>query len=166
MDNDLAKGWLDQLDTPDYRWDDRPPPATDAEIAALTQFAGRPLPSEYAAFLKRSDGGALWYRDMWYLWLWRAADIPTWSAAYGFTAQRIPGALVIGSDGGSEGIVLDTRPERADSAYPIYAVNFVSIGWDTALMIAPEFRSLLLLRHELLKNDARQLGLLADGNAN
>ncbi len=83
--------------------------------------------------------------------MWRAADIPTWSAAYSFIPQRIPGAIAIGSDSGSEGIVFDVRPERSDGLYPIYAINFVSIDWDDALLIAPDFRSLLLLRHELLK---------------
>ncbi len=150
MDNHLAKDWLNQLEGPDYRWDDRPPPATDAEIAALTQFVGRPLPVDYAVFLRRYGGGALWYRDLWYLWLWRAADIPTWAAAYGFTPQRVPGTIVIGSDGGGEGIVLDTRPEHADGKYPIYAINFVSIDWEDALLVAPDFRRLLLLRRELL----------------
>ncbi|HEU0025566.1 MAG TPA: SMI1/KNR4 family protein [Ktedonobacterales bacterium] len=142
--------WLDHLDGADYRWDDCPPQATEQEIATLAQFVGRPLPDDYVSFLRRHNGGALWYRDIWYLDLWRAADIPAWSAAYGFTLSRIPGAVCIGSDGGSEGLVLDARPERPDGQYPIYAINFVSIDWAAALAVSPDFRSLLLLRHELL----------------
>jgi SMI1/KNR4 family protein SUKH-1 len=150
MANQETPDWLDRLEQADYRWDDCPPPATEEEIAALARCVGRPLPGDYVAFLQRHDGGALWYRDVWYLRLWRAADIPEWSAAYGFGPQCIPGAVAIGSDGGGEGIVLDARPERVDGIYPIYAVNFVSIRWDEALPIAPDFRSLLLLRRELL----------------
>ncbi len=74
------------------------------------------------------------------------------------TLQSIPGAIVIGSDGGSEGIVLDMRPEHASGRYPIYAINFVCIDWEDALMIAPDFRSFLLLRHGLLGRFPRQLG--------
>jgi SMI1/KNR4 family protein SUKH-1 len=142
--------WLDTLDGADYHWNDAPPPATEQKIAALAQFVGRPLPDDYVSFLRRHDGGVLWYRDIWYLDLWRAADIPSWSAAYGFKSSRTTGAICIGSDGGSEGLVLDVRPERADGQYPVYAINFVSIAWTEALSIAPDFRSLLLLRRGLL----------------
>ncbi len=146
----MTEDWLELLDGADYRWDDRPLPAPERDIAALATFVGRPLPDDYVAFLRRHDGGALWYRDVWYLHLWRAGDIPAWSSAYGFTADTIPGAIAIGSDGGGEGLVLDVRPQHADGAYPIYAMNFVSIDWEDALPVAPNFRSLLLLRHGLL----------------
>jgi len=145
--------WLDQLEGADYRWDDRPPPAPEAEIAALAHFVGRPLPSDYVAFLRRHNGGALYYCDLWFLRLWRAADIPAWSAAYGFTPHTIPGAIAIGSDAGSEGIVLDVRPEQADGAYPIYAINFVGVSWKDAIAVAPDFRSLLQLRQRLLAKE-------------
>lgn len=146
----MTAEWLHLLEGGDYRWDDAPPPAAERDIAALIQFVGRPLPDDYVAFLRRHDGGALWYRDIWYLHLWRAADIPSWSAGYGFTPATIPGALVIGSDGGSEGLVLDVRSEQAAGQYPVYAINFVSIDWDAAIAVAPDFRRLLLLRHGLL----------------
>jgi hypothetical protein len=87
-----ADAWLERLDGPGYRWDWHQPPATESDIAVLTAFAGRPLPANFSACLRRSDGGALWYTDMWYLRLWRAADIPSWSAAYGLTPSEIPGA--------------------------------------------------------------------------
>ncbi len=146
----MTENWMDILEGEDYRWEDRPLPATEQEINALAQFGGRPLPEDYVAFLRRHNGGALWYRDVWYLHLWRATDIPSWSTAYGFRSTQIAGAIVIGSDGGGEAIVLDTRPARADGKYPIYAINFVSIDWKDALLVAPDFRRLLLLRHELL----------------
>jgi hypothetical protein len=142
--------WLDRIEEIDYHWESTPSPADDAEIAALAAFLGRPLPADYLDFLRRHDGGSLWYRDIWYLHLWRAGDIPTWSATYNFTRDRVPGALVIGSDGGSEALVLDARPERPDGQYSVYAINFISLDWADAIPVAPEFRSLLVLQHEML----------------
>lgn len=146
----MTENWLGILEDEDYCWEDRPPPATEQEISALAQFVGRPLPEDYVAFLRRYNGGALWYRDIWYLHLWRAADIPSWSTAYGFRPTKIAGAVAIGSDGGGEGLVFDARPQQKDGDYPIFAINFVSIHWDEALAVAPNFRSLLLLHHEFL----------------
>ncbi len=146
----MTEDWLDILEGDDYRWEVRPLPASERDIAALAEFVGRPLPEDYVAFLRRHDGGALWYRDVWYIHLWRTTDIPAWSTAYGFTPANIPGAIAIGSDGSGEGLVLDVRLEQGDGNYPIYAINFVSIGWDEALAVATDFRNLLLLRHGLL----------------
>jgi len=147
----MTADWLDALDGADYRWDSRPTPATEQDLAALAAFIGRPLPDDYAAFLRRHDGGALWYRDVWYIQLLRAGDIPAWSAAYGFTADAIPGAIAIGSDGGGEGLVLDVRSQHGDGDYPICAINFVTLDWNAAISVAPDFRRLLLLRHGLLE---------------
>ena len=72
----MTADWLEALEGGDYRWEDRPLPAIEQDIAALAAFVGRPLPDDYVAFLRRHDGGSLWYRDVWYIHLWRAGDIP------------------------------------------------------------------------------------------
>jgi hypothetical protein len=145
--------WLDMLETADYRWDGREPPASEGAIATLAHFAGRELPDDYVAFLRRQNGGALRYDDFCYLWLWRADDIPSWSAAYGMTPNEIPGSLTLGSNGGGEAIVLDVREERPDRRYPVVAINVISDGWDDAMPVATDFRSLLSLRGSLLSSD-------------
>jgi hypothetical protein len=145
--------WLAVLETADYRWDGREPPASEEAIAALARFAGRELPDDYVAFLRRQNGGSLRYHDFWYLWLWRADDIPSWSEAYGMAPNQIPGSLILGSNGGGEAIVIDMREERLDRRCPIVAINFISDGWDDAMPVAPDFRSLMLLRRELLVAD-------------
>jgi hypothetical protein len=145
--------WLDVLETADYRWEGREPPASEEAIAALAHFAGHELPDDYVTFLRCQNGGALWYRDVWYLQLWRAEDIPSWSAAYGFTPEEITGALVLGSNGGGEALAFDMREERPDRQYPIYAINFITVGWEEVIRVAPDFRSLLLLRYSLLSHD-------------
>jgi SMI1/KNR4 family protein SUKH-1 len=145
--------WLDILETADYKWDRREPPASEDALAALAQFAGRDLPDDYIAFLRRQNGGALSYRDTWYFHFWRAEDIPSWSAGYGFTPDEIPGTLVFGDDGADEALVMDLREERSDRRYPIYAINYYSVEWKLAVPVAPNFRSLLLLGHSLLSSD-------------
>jgi hypothetical protein len=78
--------------------------------------------------------------------------LPSASSGYGFTPERIPGAVALGSDGGGEGIVFDLRPQHPDGYYPIVAVNFVSVNWRETIHIADSFRDLLLLRRPLLED--------------
>ncbi|WIG57908.1 MAG: hypothetical protein OJF49_000653 [Ktedonobacterales bacterium] len=142
--------WLSILDAPEYIWELRAPPATEAQIAEFEAFCGRPLPDDYIAFLRTSNGGALWYKDIWFMQFWPIQDIPAICSGYGFIQSEIPDAIAFGADAGSEGLVFDMRSEHADGQYPIFAVNYVSISWRKAIPVSPDFRSLLLLRHELL----------------
>jgi hypothetical protein len=54
-----AEAWLERFDDPGYRWDVQQPPANESAIVALAAFAGRPVPADYVAFLRDSEGGAL-----------------------------------------------------------------------------------------------------------
>ena len=143
--------WLSAIQTdPDYQWHSRNPGAAYQQVAQLEQFAGRPLPDDYVAFLKVANGAALSYKDVWYMRVWAADDIPAWSAAYGFTATRVHGALVIGDNGGSEALLFDLRPQHPDKRYPVCALDFVSLDWNDALRVADTFQETLQLRHPLL----------------
>jgi hypothetical protein len=64
----------------------------------------------------------------------------------------MPGAILFGNDGGGEGFVSDIRSEHPDGCYPILAVNYVSLGWDEAIYVASDIRSLLSLQHGLLED--------------
>jgi hypothetical protein len=145
--------WVAQLEEPGYRWEWREPPVTDADLALLSAFVGRPLPADYVTFLRSTDGAGLWYKDLLYLRLWRAADIPSWSTAYGFTPDEIAGAAPIADNGGGEAVVFDCRPERPDGAYPLYLINFVTIDWGAAIPLTPDFHSLLLRRTDLFGHE-------------
>ena len=145
--------WVARLEEPGYRWVSREPPATDADLAQLSAFMGRPLPDDYIAFLRSSNGGGLWYKDLWYLRLWRAADIPSWSTVYGYTPDAIAGAVAIADNGGGEAIVFDYGPERPDGDYPLYLINFIDIEWDAALPLTADVRSLLLRRTDLFGHE-------------
>ena len=108
---------LDILETADYKWESHEPPASEDAIAALAHSAGHDLPDDYVVFLRRFNGGALRYCDAWYLRLWRAEDIPSWSAGYGFTPDEIIGTLVLGDDSADGALVMDMREERSDQRY-------------------------------------------------
>lgn len=142
-------GWLLQLDEPGYEWQERNLPAPDAEITALQAFVGRPLPADYVAFLRMTDGAVLSYEDEWLLQIWPAWQVPEVCKGYGFISERIPDGIPIAADGGSEALVYDMRPQHADGQYPIYLVNYITIGWKEAIFCAPDFRSMLLSRHSL-----------------
>ena len=141
--------WLLQLDGPGYEWRERNLPASDAEIAVLQAYVGRPLPADYVTFLRLTNGATLSYNDQWVVHIWSAWQVPEVCAGYGFTPDVVPGAIAIASDGGSEGLVYDIRPPHADGHYPIYLVSYIGIGWDEAIFCAPDFRSMLLLRDSL-----------------
>lgn len=151
----MSADWLALLDGPAYTWELRNPGATEEELERLAAFFGRLLPDDYAAFLRMSNGAILSYDDEWYMRLWTSSDIPSWSAAYGFVPSAIPGAIAFGDDGGGEGLVFDVRPERPDGRYPIFLVNFVTIGWKDAIHVADDFRGLVSLKqglfHEVTK---------------
>jgi hypothetical protein len=68
------------------------------------------------------------------------------------TPIEVPSSLILGTNGGGEAIVFNRREERLDRRYPGVAVNFINFinftsdGWEDALSVAPDFRSLMLLR--------------------
>src|SRR5262249_1748313 len=110
----------------------------------------RPLPQDYAAFLRSTNGGYLQHKDLWDIRFWRSSDIPTWSAAYGFVPARMPGAVAFADLPGGEGLVFDIRAHHVDQHYPILGVNFVTRGGDETVVGVSDFRALVRLDRELL----------------
>lgn len=136
--------WLSLLETPEYQWEYRHKGATDRELAMLEAALGRPLPSDYQAFLKVSNGGGLSRRDIWRIRLWDALNIPGWSRGFGFVPEQIAGAVAFGDDFGEEALVFDMRPKHPDGQYPIVRVSYYDLEWKAALPIADDFSSLVL----------------------
>lgn len=142
--------WLALLARQGVVWLDQKPPATDDEIAALATFCGRPLPNDYIAFLRQANGGILTYDDYWETHLLSTHDIPEWHRGYRITQETMPGALFFGSDAGTEGLVFDIRAHRPDGDYPIFAVNYITVGWDEVIWVAESFTALLTLQRGIL----------------
>lgn len=141
--------WLRILEQPEYEWEYRTSGATEHELHYLQEWLKRPLPEDYVAFMRMSNGAVLWYEDIWHLQIWSVGDVKAWTQQYGFS-EKMPGAIALGDNGGGEGLIFDTRPQHSDGLYPILAVNFVTINWQETLPVASSFRDLLLLRHSLL----------------
>lgn len=152
----MAHNWLELLHQPGYTWDATFPGATQEQISQVEAYFRRQLPSEYVALLRVTNGGDLSYRDLWLIHFWPAQHIPSWSQAYGFTAETMPDAFPFADDGGSEALVFDMRPSHPAGEYPILAVNFITVGWAEALRISDSFRDLVLLRHALLEGAQRE----------
>ena len=147
----MSTDWLRAREGPDYVWEQRAAPAGEEEVAELAVFFGQPLPEDYAAFLRATNGGYLPFKDRWEIRFWPSGDIPSWSVAYGFTPTKMPGAVAFADLPGGEGLVFDLRAEHPDQQYPIRAVNFVTIGWGETLVVAADFRTLVCLDRDLLR---------------
>ncbi len=142
----MAIDWLSQLDQQGYVWTKAMTGASQTELEQLAAFMGRPLPHDYETFMLNWNGSTIRYNDLWHVRVWPARDVPSWSTGYGFTAQKMPGAVAFGDDGGGEALVFDLRPEHSAGQYLVYTVNLVTLEWDEAIKVADSFHDLLLLR--------------------
>ena len=68
----MSTDWLRALEGPDYVWEQRAAPAGEEEVAELAVFFGQPLPEDYAAFLRATNGGYLPFKDRWEIRFWIA----------------------------------------------------------------------------------------------
>lgn len=76
------------------------PGAADAEIAAAERDLGAPLPDDYKAFLRESDGiEGLVAGGQDYVMLWRASEIAQHNRGYA-VAEFMPQIVLFGSNGG------------------------------------------------------------------
>ena len=105
-------------------------PAPEEALAALAEYVRvtfrTSLPDDYADFLRACDGynGDVGGKD--YVVLWPAARVPGDNEGYE-SQRRMPGYLMIGSNGGNAVFGLDLRDPGA-VAY--VETDFVPMGWD------------------------------------
>jgi len=145
-----ADKWKAILDEPGYEWEPLGPGATEQELAELAGWIGRPLPDDYVALLRLANGAGVSYDRVWDITFLSTRQVPEYSRDYQIGAPHLPGAVLFAS--ASEGLVFDTRPQHPDGRYPIYSVDYISVGdgWEAAIHVADSFRDLLLLRDRLL----------------
>ena len=118
-----------------HQWDVQPP-ATERDLAALVAASPRPLPTEYLALLRLSDGGTAMmagYPSYVRIWPARGAvednrdyEVPRW----------LPGFVAFGDNGGPDMVGFDTR---RGEPYPVCAVPFAPMEWKAAMGIVPDF---------------------------
>lgn len=91
------------------------------------------FPADYRQFIGDNDGLDADFGGS-YLALWKLDDLVSLNIGYEMT-DTLPGLVIIGSDGGGEAIAFDFR----QTPPPVVLVNFVSAGWDDAVVQAKTF---------------------------
>ncbi len=85
------------------------------------------FPEHYANWLQSNDGLER-EKGGSYLSLYPLEDLVERNRGYAL-AKFMPGLILIGTDGGGDGIGLDVRGESS----PVVLVNLNSLGWDEAI---------------------------------
>jgi hypothetical protein len=75
---------------------DRRPPATDVELSAAERALGLPLPPDYAALMRETNGMEGFVAQEAYLILWAVSDVPSLNEAYG-VSEFLTGVTLIGT---------------------------------------------------------------------
>ena len=119
------------------------PPAAPGVVESLRAGSPIPLPSDYLAFLRQSNGGEgeLSVQPCW-LVLWQAEDVLRFNREYD-VAVSVPGFFAFGSSGGGEMFAFDAR---APASHAIVSIPFIPMDAVEALPVAGSFTALLALR--------------------
>jgi hypothetical protein len=142
-----------------HQWDGNPP-ASEADIAALVAGSPVPLPAEYLALLRLSNGGTATLAGYpSYVRVWPARTAVEYND--GYEVQRwLPGFVGLGDNGGPDMVGFDTR---AGEPYPVCAVPFVPMEWSAAMGTVPDFGA--FIRQLLPVAPDAEPGAAADGGA-
>jgi hypothetical protein len=116
-------------------------PASKAALAHLTAAAPIDLPGAYAELLSVSNGGEgdLGVDPGW-IALWPAEHVLQWNADYEIE-DYAPGFFGFASNGGGDLLALDVR---SGPPYQVVAIPFIGMDPSEAVVIAPDFDSLVL----------------------
>jgi hypothetical protein len=139
--------WEDLCAGADPRWAAAPPAAPEA-LRALVDGAGLSLPSDYLAFLSRSNGGD-GFLDVQpcYLRLWPAEEILANNRDYAIL-EHMPGYFAFGDAGGEEFFAFDTRQP---GPWKVYSIPYLPMVENKAILVANSFGA--LLAHLTLDSD-------------
>ena len=142
-----------------HQWDGNLP-ASEADIAALVAGAPVPLPAEYLALLRLSDGGtAMLAGYPSYVRIWPAGAVLGENADYR-VAEWLPGFVGFGDNGGPDMVGFDTRRGQP---YPVCAVPFAPMEWSSAMGTVADFGA--FIRQLLPMAPDAEPGAAADGGA-
>jgi SMI1/KNR4 family protein SUKH-1 len=129
-----------------HQWDGNPPAAED-DIEALVSSSPAPLPSEYVALLRLSDGGQAQLSGYpSYVRIWSARTAIEYNRDYE-VQQWLPGFVGFGDNGGPDMVGFDTR---FGQPYRVCAIPFAPMEWEAAIGEVTDFSAFirqLLPRH-------------------
>ncbi len=129
----------------EMRYDDKPPPAPEAEIADWERFAGVAAPADYRALLRESNGPILWNADLRKeLQFFAAREVEAMYDAYRF-GDYLPEALPICLDGAGVFAIFWRKDGRITGVYAaeagvLFPENCAYIGESVTELIAAERR--------------------------
>ncbi|MCC6999824.1 MAG: SMI1/KNR4 family protein [Deltaproteobacteria bacterium] len=126
---DIRK-WLETTGTPNG--------VSDDQASRFATRYGLALPPDYLAFLRASNGAEGPIGAEAYIALWSLDDVAARNEEYQ-VGLRVPGVLLIGSDGGGEGFGFDFR----DPSTPLVNVPLVGMAPGEVKRIAPTFTRFL-----------------------
>lgn len=107
-----------------------PGSASDSDIAAVQEAAGKRLPLDFVALLKNHGGAEGWIAGT-YVALWPASKIVEYNRALDSSIYA-PGLLLFGTDGGDEAFALDMS-----NGYWVVVVPLVGMSRDVVVPLAP-----------------------------
>lgn len=120
-------------------------PANDLEIADAQRQLGRALPTDFAHFLRGSNGAEGFLRPGVYIQLFNVRDLQEINQAAAVD-EFAPGFLIFGSDGQGTSYAFDYRR----SGTPVLAVKDEQMSRESASVVANSFtdfiRSLIEVR--------------------
>jgi hypothetical protein len=121
-------------------WQHREPPASAAVLRELASAAPVPLPDEYAALLRFSNGGEgqLAVEPGWFQ-LWPAEKVLEMNRGYAVN-EFLPGFFGFGSNGGGELLALDLR---SGPPFRVVMVPFIPMDVDEAVTVSETFAEFL-----------------------
>ncbi len=117
------------------------PPASVELIRRAEEQSGLSFPDAYRRFLRYSNGGS---GDLpvspGFIIFWHCEELAE-SNQDSHTAEALPGFYGIGSSGGGDMFVFDTR----ESTWPVYIVPFIGMEESQIVPVARDFEDLLCL---------------------
>jgi SMI1 / KNR4 family (SUKH-1) len=123
----------------DYQWDGNPP-ATEEAIAALISSFSLPLPSEYLALLRSSDGGHAHLSGYpSYVRIWPAVTAVEYNRDYE-VERWVPGFIGFGDNGGPDMVGFDTR---SGQPYRVFSIPFAPMEWEAAMGDMTDFTAFI-----------------------
>lgn len=122
-----------------HQWDANAP-ATEDAIAALVSASPVPLPSEYLALLRLSDGGAASLSGYpGYVRIWAARTAVEHNRDYE-VERWLPGFVGFGDNGGPDMVGFDTRSGKP---YRVCAIPFAPMEWEAAMGNVTDFSTFI-----------------------
>jgi hypothetical protein len=124
----------------DHLQDHHKAPASMESITQLMQGSGLPLPPDYLAFLKFSNGwdGLLGVEPGWCV-IWPADEVLESHEALDL-ATEIPGFWAFGSNGAGELLAFNTQVAHP---WPVVMIPYISLDPKEALPVASSFAELV-----------------------